>query len=261
MLVVISIIILLGGIVLFAVSGVLKTAKEHATKVQFENAISILSEYERHAKLNVSNRPVVWYFSVSTSGQRVDLATDQNADILDFWNIPQASGAGAGTLRTPVALPPQASVREGDDGRDCRFLDSSLATQDFYNDAMCNTVIAFQKFHNATSVREMISKTPADKLYIVKNNLGLQQTVFPGSPAPLPALPPILLDGWNNPIIYVPTAGLRVLLKMNAPGDRSKWQTVTITSPDKRPFFASAGADGSFNSDSDTTDNLYSFEK
>lgn len=94
-----------------------------------------------------------------------------------------------------------------------------------------------------------------------------------GTPAPL------LLDAWNNPIIFVPGSGLRVrLLNGKArldPSDLS--QQFIITAPDGvvdhngsssagarpvvrragRPFFASAGADGDF---SRGDDNLYSFE-
>src|SRR5205085_11015114 len=71
---------------------------------------------------------------------------------------------------------------------------------------------------------------------------------------------PLILDAWNNPIIFVPGSGLRVRLlngkKSLDPADNT--QTYVIQSPDKRPFFASAGPDGDF---AKGDDNIYSFEQ
>jgi prepilin-type N-terminal cleavage/methylation domain-containing protein len=55
---------------------------------------------------------------------------------------------------------------------------------------------------------------------------------------------PVPLDGWGNPIIFVPGGSLTV-----ASG--------TVSSPNGKPFFASAGGDGDM---SKGDDNLYSFE-
>lgn len=52
----------------------------------------------------------------------------------------------------------------------------------------------------------------------------------------------VLLDGWDNPIIYVPPGGIVV----NITTGNSTPTLVTITSRDRRPFFASAGPDGDF---------------
>ena len=69
-----------------------------------------------------------------------------------------------------------------------------------------------------------------------------------GQAIPLSAtVGPVLLDGWGNPIIYVPSAGIKVTLN---------GQAVTITAPDKQGFWASAGPDGDFSS---ADDNVYSF--
>ena len=78
-----------------------------------------------------------------------------------------------------------------------------------------------------------------------------------------PLAAPVLLDGWGNPIIYVPTGGIVV----NVITGNNQAQLVTITSRDNRPFFASAGPDGDFgavNSPAVTPtagdDNVYSRE-
>jgi prepilin-type N-terminal cleavage/methylation domain-containing protein len=60
---------------------------------------------------------------------------------------------------------------------------------------------------------------------------------------------PIVLDAWNNPIIYVPAGGLQNV--------RVGTATKTIQAPDERAYFASAGADGSFLTGDD---NVYSFQ-
>mgnify|MGYP005854279875 CR=1 FL=1 len=57
------------------------------------------------------------------------------------------------------------------------------------------------------------------------------------------------LDGWNNPIIYVPPGGLSTKMKDGTSN------TVTYKG---EGFFASAGADGDFGTHDD---NLYSFEE
>jgi hypothetical protein len=60
---------------------------------------------------------------------------------------------------------------------------------------------------------------------------------------------PILLDAWDNPIIFVPAGGLAL---------RQGGQNLVIKSPDNRPFWASAGPDGDFQNGDD---NVYSFEE
>ena len=100
-----------------------------------------------------------------------------------------------------------------------------------------------------------------------------------GMNLPQPRVEPVLLDAWNNPIIFVPATGLTVrLLKgqnSNNPADPS--QTFIVMSPEGqvqqydstkagspyvikagRPFWASAGPDGDF---SKGDDNIYSFEQ
>jgi prepilin-type N-terminal cleavage/methylation domain-containing protein len=86
---------------------------------------------------------------------------------------------------------------------------------------------------------------------------------------------PLLLDGWANPIIFVPGTGLRVR-KLNGQGSYqvgNATQYFIIISPEGsvanqgtatpyvtrpgRPFFASAGPDGDFTKGDD---NIYSFE-
>ncbi len=63
-------------------------------------------------------------------------------------------------------------------------------------------------------------------------------------------LPTVLLDGYRNPIIVCPGRGLANVQLVGGANQ-------TITAPDGKPFFASAGPDGNFQTGDD---NVYSFE-
>jgi prepilin-type N-terminal cleavage/methylation domain-containing protein len=83
---------------------------------------------------------------------------------------------------------------------------------------------------------------------------------------------PVLLDGWGNPIIFVPRGGLHVLMPdqvtaSNPTGEYVVRSTGTFPAPSsvapaltgaERPFFASAGQDGDFTIGED---NVYSFQE
>jgi prepilin-type N-terminal cleavage/methylation domain-containing protein len=84
-------------------------------------------------------------------------------------------------------------------------------------------------------------------------------TAYPGTTGP------VLLDGWKNPIIFVPASGLVVNLTQgtNAAAPYTvrtsgvyKGNPPAVSAAD-RPFFASAGQDGNF---TNGDDNLYSFQ-
>jgi prepilin-type N-terminal cleavage/methylation domain-containing protein len=66
---------------------------------------------------------------------------------------------------------------------------------------------------------------------------------------------PVVLDGWGNPIIFVPASGLANVY-VNSTSSSPTLLTTPIQSPDHRPFWASAGPDGDFVRGDD---NIYSF--
>jgi type II secretory pathway pseudopilin PulG len=250
LLIAISVIIILGGILIYAVSGVLRSAREHATKVQLENAVSLLSELSSTVHLNVASRPSYWYYG----GVQFDPTTSANSTLLDFWHIPQVDASSGSPRPLPIVAP--NSINDGTLGRDAAenmtvpLSSVGSTTVGGVNDAIADTVIVFQKLQLNSNVRASLAKLPSDKLYVVKNTSILGNTV---------PIPPILLDAWNNPIIFVPASGLQITInRRNPPNSPSN---IVVTSPDKQPFFASAGPNGDFNSDTDTTDNVYSFEK
>ena len=90
----------------------------------------------------------------------------------------------------------------------------------------------------------------------------------------------VLLDGWGNPIIYVPRGGMHVMMDptksgtltpylVRSSGTYSDAGVVPPVGPNDHPFFASAGPDGYFvdynpipaNQKDRSTDNMYSFQQ
>jgi prepilin-type N-terminal cleavage/methylation domain-containing protein len=79
--------------------------------------------------------------------------------------------------------------------------------------------------------------------------------------------PPVVLDGWGNPILFCPGSGLAHVngqtqtvggltdVYLNVNGSSASGPT-TVSAPDGRPFFVSAGPDGDF---AKGDDNIYSF--
>jgi hypothetical protein len=68
---------------------------------------------------------------------------------------------------------------------------------------------------------------------------------------------PVILDGWGNPILFCPSGGL-LNVCVNVKNTTSPQIPLVITSPDGRPFWASAGPDGDFVKGDD---NIYSFQQ
>ena len=112
------------------------------------------------------------------------------------------------------------------------------------------------------------------KFYIASGTFSVTNNPSPASGPPwidvtsFNRIAPMLLDGWNNPIILVPASGLLVTKTIN--GTQTPWIEIspegkvdsngTPTMKVKqlgRPFFASAGPDGDF---STGDDNVYSHD-
>jgi prepilin-type N-terminal cleavage/methylation domain-containing protein len=94
---------------------------------------------------------------------------------------------------------------------------------------------------------------------------GAVATLAPGAiagypPAGSPPAQPVVLDGWGNPILFCPSGGLgSVCLNVKVtPSLTSPQPPAVVTSPDGRPFWASAGPDGDFVKGDD---NIYSFQQ
>jgi prepilin-type N-terminal cleavage/methylation domain-containing protein len=133
-----------------------------------------------------------------------------------------------------------------------------------YSGIVYNTAIVFQQFELVPSTRSMIGQLPGNAmLSAATGTLGVNANItgWFDSDAKGDAALPVVVDGWKNPIIYVPSGGLTgvilgrqvpaTILQTALPGGT----TVVVRSIDGRPFFASAGQDGNFQYGDD---NLYS---
>ena len=141
-----------------------------------------------------------------------------------------------------------------------------------YGLAMRRTQDVIARLSQVPRNKAMLAQMPAKRLLgkaHASHTNGANKVVIHDSP-PLPSndpaidLPvtPVLLDGWRNPLLFVPSGGLE--------GVKVGTQTVIVTTTGQRqkssdppnatdrPFWASAGPDGSFETGDD---NLYSFDK
>jgi type II secretory pathway pseudopilin PulG len=143
----------------------------------------------------------------------------------NYYNTPTYTGhmqAHAGTI-------------EGESAS--RYTDDSIA----FTQAVMGRLLAMP------NNRATLQKIPASGL-LGKPPTSVQSVLLPNATSS--PNPPILLDGWGNPIIFVPSLGLTGVTvggQANQP----------VLAPDNRPFFVSAGEDGDF---STGDDNVYSFE-
>ena len=144
----------------------------------------------------------------------------------------------------PIAQP--GFVNTGSSGRTDQTMDSSRR--------MINLLLS------VSSNRASVQSLPSNRVEI--DNLTRTSTAVVTRDAANAITTTSLLDAWNNPILLVPdgfedatglpvgTGGLSGVTAGGATGQ-------IIRSPERKPFFASAGADGDFRTGDD---NVYSFE-
>ena len=262
LLVVIGILILLVGIAAFGLSKVINTGKRAQTKVTLENLKSMLSEYEMVSKGLGPAR--MWAPTLSTANG--DLWHDSNP---------------LTPVKEPLAAPRNSIALEANTGG------PAPQTPRYSSIPMWNTQCVFQQLLKAPNNKKVQAQFPSSQLLeklppgLTGCNLFVRdgQTAYSGVSEA--ASPPLVLDAWGNPIMFVPSSGLWDI----AEGDRLRKQVATtlppndshdgpIKSPDGRSFWASAGPDGVFgwidmnnNGNFDkgidkpaADDNMYSFE-
>jgi prepilin-type N-terminal cleavage/methylation domain-containing protein len=259
MMVVIAIVVILGTIAAYGITRALGRAHITATRTTMESLKSMLSEYDvrTHFGANVGT-----YYWGNSAGLLNNAAGNFN-----FWLAPSG----------PLSSPPTA-VADG------AYADpGNLASS---SDAVRNTAVALYLLQGVPSNRVAFDRLPSNVKITWKMPL-----VTPVIPAALTrenvaADGQLVLDAWNNPIIFVPASGLRLGEPWNVtteynegdyvvhngnsyrcldrvtgsvPPNPLHWQPANaVVSPTNRPFFVSAGPDGDF---SRANDNLYSFEQ
>lgn len=248
LLVVIGIIAVLGAMFTIGAKSLSRRASDDQTRVLLKTYSSMLAELRTVAG---PNRPLPFPQTWQTpTGGNITAGGDR-----DFWNIYNGSRTAGNIL---AYEPPKELVLN--------------AEKLFSLPPVRNTHLAVQRLAACPNNRTAFSKIPSDRLVSLRELA--RANAGPVNDFGLTDLP-ILLDAWGNPIIFVPAAGLGpVMLSLNA---SDRWvirsggllteaqARSTPLRPTDRPFFASAGPDGTFGHTSEyklgtADDNLYSFQ-
>jgi len=216
--IVVAIITILVAAAFFGWSAVQRQATEQQTKAYLGTARAILNEYAAATKLSSSATTWQW------NGAMVAPATVT------------AEGLNLMTAQARYETNPPGTT-DSSDAPD--FTQAPDNVGDTWQ--LRNTARVMQQIRRLPASAKLVSGLPKDATTVAL-------------PAPLDV--PLLVDGFGNPMLYIPT-GLGNITA-GGPG----FVTVggvkkVVKSPDGKPFWVSAGADGNFTTGDD---NLYSFE-
>jgi prepilin-type N-terminal cleavage/methylation domain-containing protein len=201
-------------------------AKIKQTQIILGNSRALMSDFLDATKGTKRPQPAEWDYN-DKDGAAVHVGTALiTSNGLNFWTRPDFVDANGDNVRQEgesiVPLKAPGSVEPG-----------SPAYSDYQ---LGNTRIALKIMSRLPSVNKMLSDLPADSREKASGDF------------------PLLLDGWGHPLLFVPGGGL---MGVERAGTTANTVANPLKSPDERPFWASAGADGDF---SKGDDNLYSFE-
>jgi type II secretory pathway pseudopilin PulG len=271
-LVVVGIIFVLVALGVTAMQGLTDQGNRNRTRTALSNAASMLAEYETRAGLT-RQPPEMW------TGNPVSPARFAGSGI-NIWKDYSPSAAGFQGLPSPGDVkpyppepPPLAPARK----------------QRTHSAAVRNTQIVLNVLSGVPANKTLLNNLPREQLFFPTDDASTGPVDPTNDPATTldETTAPVMLDGWGNPIIFVPASGLRGV----SLGDRegataaplyvitsvkpyldTALPTDTIA-PNARPFFASAGPDGVFDlapgddgqygtadDVSGGDDNVYSFE-
>jgi len=243
---VIAIILILVGLASVAYKTLDKPGGDNSTKVTLQNLVSQLAEYEAQAGLR-NQPPNVWQGGALKTAK------------FNIWKDQQ-------TILAPLGA---------DSG------DVSTGSPARYGwDAIGNTQRVYQILQRVPANKSATARLPSRQVQgMAEEDKGKTGLLFPttGPDAARRLDPPLILDAWNNPIIFVGSRGLAGVALVKKPGksgadsekdfDKPDQQVTSVgvfpnlaptapTPAGARPFFASAGPDGNFRTGDD---NVYSF--
>ena len=285
LLVVIAILALLITIVAYGMNRVINHSKVSATRVTLANLRSMVTEFEVTAKGLTRQPGGIWY----KDNRYPPNPGDQ---LLAGENIWQDGNPSDGVLGGSNLVEPDAALAPGDVRKEANESLTSAGgkpNQRYMSDGMANTQAVMGLLRQAPANKTTLAQLPQSQL-IEEVPTAISDALGNGNPPKLNQSqgtrrldPPLVLDAWGNPIMFVPAGGL-CGDGAGAASPNSMWlggaagstgaleviaQTQTnqvfganqrgpIKSPDGRPFWCSAGPDGNFCT---ADDNIYSFEQ
>ncbi len=280
MLVVISIIVLLVALGLLAYAHIDRATVMRATRADLQIAQGFLDEYNAGpgiSQLGLGNSALDPTFPYKGGDFPSPTLPNNNAPIggttadaqTNVWTG-NVSLSGDQRIPSPNTAGPSGEITVAWDTA------YNPATDTTHN-AVYNTGQVMVFLMRLPAVAQTVSKIPSTKLLTFPSAGGKTQLFFTaGANGNLSS--PILLDGWGNPIIFVPAGGLVTKVSGTPNGApvlvRSSGTIVltgglTAKSPpplkdNDHPFWASAGPDGDFYGGNNTNggdDNIYSFQQ
>lgn len=284
MLVVISIIVLLVALGILAYAHIDRATVMRATRADLQMAQGFLDEYNAGPGLSqLGLGTSALDASFPYKGGNFPSATPPNnnqpiggtaSDAVT--NVLTGNVSLSGDQRMPT---PNSQAQNG--GPMTVSWDTSYnpASDDTHN-AIYNTGEVMVFLMRLPAVAQTVSKLPSTKILTIPSQNGFAQLSFT-TQANGSVSGPVMLDGWGNPIIFVPAGGLVTTVSSGATGsqivlvrssgtiilDGSPGHTLKPPPPLKdndHPFWASAGPDGDFYGGNKTNggdDNIYSFQQ
>jgi prepilin-type N-terminal cleavage/methylation domain-containing protein len=238
LLIVIGIIAILATIIGFVMSGVMNHGRVQATRVTLQNLKSMVGEFETVAKGLKGQPSFIWVNGTSVAaggGVTIDIWRDANPNAANN----NAQDAPKNVRKDYVAVDPLKARYE--------------------SDAVLNTQLVMQLLKSVPNNNKLLGQLPSNQL-MSDAPTAAGRRLLPTTGGPID--PPLVLDAWGNPIVFVPASGLYDVtvgeVLHNAVATSATSFDGPIKSKDNRPFWASAGPDGDF---SLGDDNLYSFEE
>lgn len=234
LLVVIGIIALLASILIVGVRSISQSSHEKATRTNMDNLKSLVVELNNHSGMDkVSNM------------YKYNLTPPPNYPYGQPLPTPFNPGGAA------VAVP--GNVQKDSPDRLPAF--TTTAPPYIPKNEVARTQLVMGLLNSAASA--MIQKLPSGT-FMTAAEANSVAKLNPPMPVTVP------LDGWGNPMIYVPGGGISVTVT----GPNKTVVNQVIKAPDGKGFWASAGPDGIFTDTMNTSpnqkpngdDNVYSFE-
>lgn len=262
-LVVIGVIAVLATLLVLGSQALLKGRRADTTRMALSSLQGMLAEMDAKTRFAVETRPPQYFWGGTAASNLIDFNVAPFNDPslqIDFWKTPRRNPLSAPPTGVALAIGAPAGVGENQPQRTGHWV-------------VVNTAIAMSKLQSLQANRVALEKIAADRLMRLPADLP-DTTSVNESQVPIP------LDGWGNPIIYVPSSGLTGVALSNVTSGTVMITSTKVRSPTEkadstdRPFFASAGPDGIFgfvdlnnngNYDVNTDiaggdDNIYSFE-